>query len=128
LLTAEEVGRLDLRGVDLVVLSACQSGLGHLRAGQGDVGLIGALDHAGAVAVVSTLWEVGDAATSALIQSFYRHLWSARGLKGPAWALRASQRDMIQGAVVSRDGDSFAHPHDWAAFVVAGDPAIPVRP
>ena len=128
LLTAEEVGRLDLRGVDLVVLSACQSGLGHIRAGQGDVGLLGAFDRAGAKALVSTLWEVGDAATNALMQSFYRHLASAAGRKGPAWALRAAQRDMIRGTLVSRDGASFARPTDWAAFVLSGDPAVPVRP
>ena len=77
---------------------------------------------------MSTLWEVGDAATNALMQAFYRHLGSAAGKKGPAWALRAAQRDMIQGKVVSRDGGSFAHPHDWAAFVLGGDPATPHRP
>jgi CHAT domain-containing protein len=129
LLTAEEVSRLDLQGVDLVVLSACQSGLGHIRAGQGDVGLLGALDRAGAGAVLSTLWSVGDETTSALMQTFYRHLLgSAPGRKGPGWALRAAQRDMIQGMVVARDGGSFAHPRDWAAFVIGGDPAVPVRP
>jgi CHAT domain-containing protein/Tfp pilus assembly protein PilF len=128
LLTAEEVGRFDLRGVELAVLSACQSGLGHVRAGQGDVGLLGALDRAGVLAVVSTLWEVGDEPTNALMQAFYRHLWSADGREGPAAALRAAQREMIQGTVLSRDGESFAHPHDWAAFVLGGDPASTVRP
>ena len=42
--------------------------------------------------------------------------------------LYEEQRDMIQGAMVSRDGGSFTHPHDWAGFVLGGDPALPVRP
>ncbi len=124
-LTAEEVGRLDLRGVDLITLSACESGLGHLSAGQGVIGLLGAIDRAGASAVISTLWHVDDEATQTLMFAFYGHLWAGDAKMGPAQALRAAQNDMIQRVVKSGDGSPLDHPHYWAAFVLGGNPAPP---
>ena len=125
LLTAEEIGVLDLRGTELVVLSACESGLGHLRAGQGVIGLVGALDRAGARSVVSTLWKVSDEATSPFMASFYQKFW---GGTGPAQSLRLAQLDLIRGIIRSNAGESYAHPFYWAAFVLVGDPTSTARP
>jgi CHAT domain-containing protein len=121
-LTADEVGTLDLSGVELVVLSACESALGHISEGQGVIGLIGALDRARAAAVVSALWKVEDRATAAFMASFYRHLWSGAAAMGPAQALRLAQREMARGEAKLAAGVPTSHPQSWAAFVVTGDP------
>ena len=121
-LTAEQVGRLDLRGTELITLSACESGLGHARAGQGAIGLFGSFDRAGAGAVVGSFWKVDDEATAALIASFYRHLYEGPRPPGPADALRAAQLDLIRGVATSKAGGPFRHPRYWAAFILAGHP------
>ncbi len=123
MLTAEEIGLLDLRGTELVVLSACESGLGRLRAGQGVIGLVGALDRAGVASVVSTLWKVSDEGTVPFMAAFYRHLWSEGSPIGAAKAVRAAQLDMIKGVAKGEKGTVYAHPFYWAAFVQVGDPA-----
>ena len=127
ILTAEEIGGLDLGGVDLLVLSACSSGLGHIRAGQGLVGLIGSIDRAGGGAVVCSLWEVDDEPTAALMTAFYRHLWDAQGLPDPSRALRAAQLELAMSPESSKAGVPFAHPRSWAAFVLSGDPFASTR-
>jgi CHAT domain-containing protein len=121
-LSADELRRLDLRGVELVVLSACSSGLGHISSGQGVVGLVGALDRAGVGSVVCSLWKVDDSATAALMRSFYGHLWSDKPRIGPAQALRAAQLEMIGGTPGVVKPAPFAHPKYWAAFFVSGTP------
>jgi CHAT domain-containing protein len=88
-LTAEEVGGLDLRGTELVVLSACETGLGRTAGGIGVIGLKRALFTAGARTVVTSLWKVDDAATSVLMQQFYSNLFKKKLTK---WdALREAQ-------------------------------------
>jgi CHAT domain-containing protein/tetratricopeptide (TPR) repeat protein len=79
-LTALEVANLDLRGCELVVLSACDTGLGKLEAGEGVLGLQSAFHLAGARTVVASLWSVNDPATSVLMERFYRNLWADRPL------------------------------------------------
>lgn len=129
ILTAADIGRLDLHGVDLVVLSACSSGLGHVMAGQGVIGLLGALDRAGAGATLCSLWPIDDDATYTLMSAFYRHLWPPNGPSpGPSRALRAAQLEMLKSTAKSPAGVPFAHPQSWAGFVLSGDPAPPPAP
>jgi CHAT domain-containing protein len=71
ILTAAEVTALDLRGVETVVLSACDTGLGHTAGGEGVLGLQRALQIAGARTVVASLWEVPDEATRHLMTHAY---------------------------------------------------------
>jgi CHAT domain-containing protein len=78
LLSAEEVAQLDLRGTDLVVLSACDTGLGKVAGGEGVLGLQRAFQAAGARATVCSLWSVSDAATSVLMEQMYANLWSRK--------------------------------------------------
>ena len=125
LMTAGEIEALDLRGVELVVLSSCKSGLGHIRAGQGVIGLPGAMDRAGVSAVVSTLWSVEDEATRAFMAVYYKHLWGPGERKGPGHALCMAQRDMIRRHVTSASGVPLDQPFQWAAFVLDGDPFVP---
>jgi CHAT domain-containing protein len=78
LLSAAEVARLDLRGCELVVLSACDTGLGKVAGGEGVLGLQRAFQSAGARATVCTLWSISDAATSVLMEQFYTNLWQKK--------------------------------------------------
>jgi CHAT domain-containing protein len=77
-LTAEEVAGLDLRGAQLVVLSACDTGLGKVAVGEGVLGLQRGFHEAGARALAASLWSVSDAATSVLMEDFYHNLWHKR--------------------------------------------------
>jgi CHAT domain-containing protein/Tfp pilus assembly protein PilF len=94
ILTAEEAQALDLRGTELVVLSACQTALGDLEAGQGVLGLQRAFEAAGARAVVASLWRVDDAATAVLMERFYANLWTKR--LPTLEALRQAQLDLLK--------------------------------
>lgn len=115
-LTAEEIGDLDLREVELVMLSACETARGHVQAGQGLVGLAGALEAAGAQSVVSALWKVDDAATAALMKHFYRRLLG-QSSHGAIAALREAQRDLMR-----QDDGGYAHPFFWAAWTATASP------
>lgn len=117
LLTSAEVSWLDLGGVDLAVLSACESGRGTPAAGEGTLGLARAFRLAGARRVVASLWKVDDEAAELLMERFYAAL-RERGLE-PAAALREASlalRD-FEGAQGDRP---FAAPRFWAAFVAYG--------
>jgi CHAT domain-containing protein/tetratricopeptide (TPR) repeat protein len=116
LLTAEEVAWLDLSGVDLVVLSACDTGLGQARAGEGLLGLRRAFLTAGAGTVISSLWSIPDQETVELMDRFYAHLWEEG--RTPSDALRQAQLDVI-AAQRARHGAS--QPRSWGAFVIDGD-------
>jgi CHAT domain-containing protein len=94
ILTAEEVGGFDLRGTEMVVLSACETGLGNTIGGEGVLGLQRAFLNAGARSTVTSLWKVNDAATSVLMERFYARLWKDRL---PKWeALRQAQLDVLR--------------------------------
>ncbi|MEM9657324.1 MAG: CHAT domain-containing protein [Planctomycetota bacterium] len=117
-LTALEASALDLEGVQLAVLSACETGLGEAAGGEGVLGLQRAFQLAGVKTVVSSLWKVPDRATSQLIQRFYANLWG-RGLSG-AEALREAQIWMLRGGDDQAERASVP-PEDWAAFTLSGD-------
>jgi tetratricopeptide (TPR) repeat protein len=98
---------------DLVVLSACQTGLGNLTEAEGTVGLARAFLARGARSVVVSLWSVSDEAASLLMDRLYAHWLRDADRPGKAEALRRAQADMRR----TRD---FAHPRDWAAFQLVG--------
>jgi CHAT domain-containing protein/Tfp pilus assembly protein PilF len=105
---------LNLRlNADLVVLSACETGLGKATKGEGIVGMTQAFLYAGTPAVAVSLWKVQDRSTSDLMVRLYRHLKDPRLNK--ADALRQAQLEMI------RNGD-YSHPYYWAGFVMIGQP------
>jgi hypothetical protein len=104
---------LDLEA-ELVVLSACESGVGRSYRGEGVSGLTHGFLSAGAQRLVVSLWKVGDEATADLMQRFYAELArQPAGLRSPAAALRQAQ--------LSSFAEAGASAHDWAAFVLLGD-------
>jgi CHAT domain-containing protein/tetratricopeptide (TPR) repeat protein len=109
ILTAEDVALMDLSGTELVVLSACETGLGDVLAGEGVYGLQRAVGAAGAKTLVMSLWKVPDQQTRELIVKFYRGLLT--GLPRGA-ALREAQRAMMV---------RYRNPYYWGAFVCHGD-------
>jgi len=116
ILTAEEVVGLDLRGTELVALSACETGLGEIEEGEGVMGLRRAFSVAGARALVMSLWKVPDRETMLLMEDFYRRITGQRG-KSKARALREAQLALIARLRKETGG---ADPRAWAAFFVSG--------
>ncbi|MDQ3009714.1 MAG: CHAT domain-containing protein [Acidobacteriota bacterium] len=111
LLTAFEAAALDLWGTKLVVLSACGTGLGEVKNGEGVFGLRRALVLAGAETQLATLWDIDDEVTGDLMKKYYQRL--ARG-EGRAEALRQVQLEMLRGK-------ANRHPRFWASFVTIGE-------
>lgn len=97
---------------DLVVLSACQTGLGKEVDGEGIIGLTRGFMFAGAGSVVSSLWKVEDAATAELMKRFYRAMLKENQL--PSAALRTAQNEL---RVIPR----WRNPNNWAGFTLTGD-------
>lgn len=149
LLTAEDVVGLDLAASELVVLSACDTGLGEVRVGEGVFGLRRAFALAGARTLVMSLWKVSDVATAMLMEGFYRNLAGSeasrqRGLPRDQ-ALRQAQlftRTITMGELRSRahpglaafangpepdEYQPFSHPFYWGAFICQGETA-PLTP
>lgn len=115
ILTALEASHLDLDGVALVVLSACQTALGTPESGEGVIGLVRGFQMAGATQVIGSLWKVDDLATQALMVEFYR-LWTLKDAKrgiGAAAALKRAQAFV-------RSQPKWRHPYYWAAWLVWG--------
>ena len=117
ILTALEASGLCLIGTELVVVSACKTGVGEVENGEGVYGLRRALQHAGARAIIMSLWAVPDEETRELMVSFYEN-WISRG---------QSKRDALRQAALKVLGDRRArnestHPVLWGGFVLLGDP------
>ena len=113
--TAEEISSLDLRGTELVVLSACESGLGDVKCGEGVYGLRRAFLQAGAQTLITSLLKVPDVPTRELMGKFYGYL--AQG-KGKLESLHQAQFDTIKER---RAVNACAHPFFWASFVLVGE-------
>ncbi|MEK7415644.1 MAG: tetratricopeptide repeat protein [Planctomycetota bacterium] len=118
-LTALETAGLDLWGTKLVVLSACETGLGEVQNGVGVYGLRRALVLAGSQTQVMSLWKVSDAGTRDLMTAYYTRLQAG---EGRTEALRQVQLAMLRGELKStQDGTDYQHPYYWAAFIPSGD-------
>lgn len=113
ILTALEASSLDLKGTQLVVLSACETSVGEVRTGEGIFGLRRALTIAGAESQLGSLWKVDDEATSELMTRFYGHLMSGRGRSA---ALHLAQRELAAKSDTE-------HPNYWASFMLIGAPS-----
>jgi CHAT domain-containing protein len=140
LLTGEQLIDLDLSGLELAVLSACETGLGDVAGGEETFGLQRAFHYAGTRDVVASLWKVPDAPTAALMALFYRNLWEKN--LSPMEALRQAQLEIYRnpgkipelakgfrgkfeevvglGAASQPSEDGKAHPLIWAAFTLSG--------
>ncbi len=115
LLTAEEVAGLDLTGVEWAVLSACDTGLGTVRAGEGVLGLRRAFQVAGARTVILSLWRVGDEASRRWMLALYTERLSGRS------TAEAVRRASSSALTARRRAGRSTHPAHWGAFVATGD-------
>jgi CHAT domain-containing protein len=116
ILTAEEIASLDLSGVQWAVLSACETGVGDIRTGEGVFGLRRAFQVAGVGTLIMSLWSVDDEATRAWMKSLYqgrlaKKLDTVEAVRRASLAVLAERRARKQST----------HPFYWAAFVAAGD-------
>ncbi|MGH9867780.1 MAG: CHAT domain-containing protein [Candidatus Polarisedimenticolia bacterium] len=115
ILTAEEVGTLDLSSVEWAVLSACETGVGEVLPGEGVLGLRRAFAVAGAGSLIMSLWRVDDEATRAWMAGLYR----ARG-EGASTVESVSRASRTMLEERRRKGKS-THPFHWGGFVAEGD-------
>jgi CHAT domain-containing protein len=141
LLTGEALVDLDLSGLELAVLSACETGLGDVAGGEGTFSLQRAFHLAGTRDVITSLWKVPDRPTAAIMGLFYRNLWDKQ--IPPAEALRQAQLEVyrhperiavlaanfrgnfavvpgVAETAVPPAPDGKAHPRLWAAFTLSG--------
>jgi CHAT domain-containing protein len=140
ILTAEGIVGLNLEGLELAVLSACETGLGEVAGGEGVLGLVRAFHVAGARNVIASLWRVDDDATAALMARFYHRLWAQK--QPPLEALRQAQLEVYRNpgriqdwarrgidvaeAPLPKPPERSAKPEGrartaaWAAFVLSG--------
>ena len=116
ILTAEEITDLNLEGVDMVLLSACETGLGTVEAGEGVFGLRRAFQVAGARSLVMTMWSVDDDAAAAWMATMFEH--HLRRELSVAEAVRAASLAVL---TERRNKGQTTHPYYWGAYVVTGE-------
>jgi CHAT domain-containing protein len=112
-LRTDEIFNLKL-GAPLVMLSACETGLGKEKRGEGVIGLTRAFMYAGAPTVGVSLWSVADKSTADLMTDFYKRLLSSRNPVSASSAMREAQLTMIAGK-------KYSAPFYWAPFVLVGE-------
>jgi CHAT domain-containing protein len=110
-LDLEDIYNLSL-SADLVVLSACETGLGKDIKGEGLVGLTRGFMYVGVPSVIASLWKVDDVATAELMEHFYRAMLQRN--ESPAAALRSAQLEMLKSR-------RWANPYYWAGFTMQGE-------
>jgi CHAT domain-containing protein len=113
ILTALEVSGMNLQGTDLVVLSACETGLGKVEQGEGVYGLRRAFQMAGAKTVVSSLWQVPDMES----MKFMKSLYSMDSQTYPELIQKAALKRITEARQRGRP----THPFTWGAFVATGE-------
>ncbi|MGK7895355.1 MAG: CHAT domain-containing tetratricopeptide repeat protein [Xenococcus sp. (in: cyanobacteria)] len=116
--TAYEATFLNLSGTKLVVLSACDTGVGDITTGEGIYGLRRALVIAGSESQVISLWKVADEGTKDLMVAYYQKLQQG---EGRTTALHEVQKEMLRGELTGENGQSYEHPYYWASFIPSGD-------
>ena len=126
ILTSQEIGAMNLSGIDTVVLSACDTGLGETAGGEGLLGVQRAFQVAGARTTVASFWKVDDLVTRLLMERFYRNLWE--GDMSRLDALREAQLYVLNNPQALRGSDPQpddpkvrTNPRFWAAFTLSGD-------
>jgi len=112
ILYSGEIYNLKLNA-DLVVLSACETGLGKINKGEGIIGLTRALLYAGSKNIIVSLWQVSDESTSDLMIDFYNNLLNTKN-KSFSDPLRKAKLKMISEG-------KFAHPFYWSPFILVGE-------
>ncbi len=116
ILTAFEVSGLNLVGTELAVLSACETGVGEVRNGEGVYGLRRVFQYAGAETIVMSLWKVPDEETVELMRGFYER-----------WLSGMRKKDALRESILSRIAEErerygTAHPLLWGGFILTGNP------
>jgi CHAT domain-containing protein len=112
ILTAEEIAALDRGKVELVVLSACDTGVGEIRNGEGVLGLRRAFHVAGVRSMIMSLWPVEDESTRHWMTAFYKHRLIEQS--GVAEAVHDASLEMLERRRADRQSP---HPFFWAAFI-----------
>ena len=110
ILTAQEISTLDLRGLDLVVLSACQTALGDIASGEGVFGLQRGFKKAGAKTILMSIDKVDDEATRILMVEFYKNLMSG---KSKYQSLKGAQKYLRE-----YDNGKYDNPKYWSSFIM----------
>jgi CHAT domain-containing protein len=104
-LTAQEVTQIDLRKNDLVVLSACETGLGDIKGSEGVYGLQRSLKMAGVKYIIMSLWQIPDKETVEFMGAFYKNLLSLKDIRGAFFEAQKEMRSKYD-------------PYYWGAFVL----------
>jgi CHAT domain-containing protein len=119
IVTSEEILGMNLRGTEMVVLSACDTGLGEVKNGEGVFGLRRAFTQAGAKSLVMSMWKVPDKETKELMVNFYNNIYK-KGMNR-SQALRQATLKQMQ---ITKDRYKNKNPYFWGAFVFMGEPYL----